>query len=105
MTRFADDIEKFAPEPILWVVIGRCRGTKIPKRKSMPKYKVLDWSEGRKWLDFETEYGYGAPKQPAIYVYTEHYVIGIDQYDGATSLFAVPRYPVNCKPQMLGGGG
>lgn len=104
MTILANDIEKFAPEPILFVVIGECEGAKIPKRKSMPKYKVLDWSEGRQWLDFETEYGYGAPKQPALYAYTQNYVIGISQYDGATSFFFIPRNPIPCKPDMPGGG-
>ena len=118
MTTFADYLECVADEPIICVVIGKLEwddywdddwdddwnSVSVPNYRDIPKGQVLPWSEGRKWLEFKTSYGFGSPKQPAVYCYTENYVIFMTQYDGATSASAVPRNPINIMPEMPGGG-
>ena len=68
-----------------------------------PRNKVITWDEAKKWLNYDFDAGYGAPSCNAIWVWTTSKVIGIDQYDGSTSPFTVPRNPTDGSPSMPGG--
>ena len=96
-------------EPVLGVVIGEMGwgdygSENVPNYEQIPKGKVLPWEEAKRWLDYEFDRGYGAPKCNAVYVWTTTKVIAITQYDGATSPFCVPRNPVDIMPSMPGTG-
>ena len=109
METFADYLEKVAEEPILYAVIGEMGwgeyGSEgVSGYSEQPKNKLLKWEDARKWLDYETSYGYGAPKQNAVYCWTENWIVFMSQYDdGSTSAESLPRNPVDCVPKMPGG--
>lgn len=100
--------EEAAGEEILSLVIGAMGwgdfgSEAVAKYEEQPRGKLLDWSDGKKYIDYEFDSGYGAPGCNAIYVWTTNHVIAISQYDGSTSSFKVPRNPVDCVPEMPGG--
>lgn len=47
--------------------------------------------------------GFGAPECYAAYIWTNHRVLWVTQYDGATGLNSAPRNPVAITPVMPGG--
>jgi len=75
---------------------------KIPNYLLMPKRRVLTWEEAQKWLDYKFDSGYGSQSCNTVYVWTEAKVFGISQYDGAVSMFSMPRNPIDCEPEMPG---
>jgi hypothetical protein len=92
-------------EKILGVVIGEMAwepDRKIPNFDAMPKSRVLSWDEAQGFLDYDFNEGYGTPGCNAITAWTETKVIAINQYDGATSIFSLPRNPINHDPIMPG---
>lgn len=109
METFADYLESIVEEPIIYIVIGEMGGIgdfgsdDVPDYDKIPKGQVLSWENGRKWLAFQTSYEHGAPKQPAVYCYTENYVVFMSQHDGATEAWAIPRNPIDIMPEMPGG--
>ena len=108
MRTFADHLEEVANEPILYAVIGEMgwgdyNSEGVPNYSEQPKNELLKWEDARKWLDYETDYGYGAPKQNAVYCWTENWIVFMWQYDGATGADRIPRNPVACIPTMPGG--
>jgi hypothetical protein len=90
------------------VVIGKFGwgdyGTEeIPNYQEQPRGKLISWEEAQKWLNYEFNSGYGAPKCNSVYVWTPTKVMFVVQYDGSTSLHSVPRNPVDCTVEMPGG--
>lgn len=111
MANLKDWLENVAgDEPIEAVVIGEMGwgddygSEDIPGYSEHPRYVPLTWEQAAPHLDYEFSSGFGAPSCEAVYAWTPTRVIGISQYDGATSPFTVPRNPVECKPEMPGGG-
>ena len=96
-------------EPIEGVVIGAMGwggdyGSEgIPDYDLIPKDALLSWDEAQKYLRYEFSDGFGAPGCNAITVWTATKVMAISQYDGSTSLFWLPRHPINHTPEMPGG--
>ena len=106
----AEEIEeKAGGEEILGAVIGEMgwgedyNSEDVPKYKEQPKNKLIPWNKARPLLNYEWYQSYGAPTCNAIYVWTESWVILVDQYDGATSVIRIPRNPIDCEPIMPGG--
>ncbi len=100
--------EEAAGEPIEGVVIGEMGwgdygSESVSIYASQPRGKLLDWKTARPLLDYEFDAGFGAPGCNAICVWTPSKVIGISQYDGATSPFSMPRNPADHMPEMPGG--
>lgn len=115
MTNFAKDIEQAAEgEEIIGIVVGpfgwgswgeegyledEVVRVKIPWEK---RGVVLTWQEARPLLDYDYGDGFGAPECHAIVAWTENRVIFVGQYDGATSVYSLPRHPSPCRPYMPG---
>lgn len=110
MTAFAEDLEKAAgDEPITHAVIGDMGWAEYGQDErhaaaAARRGVVLPWSEARPLLDYAYDGGYGAPDCQAVYAWTETQVIYVSQYDGSTSVYSLPRNPVDCDPEMPGGG-
>lgn len=63
---------------------------------------VLTWEQARPQLEYVMDTSFGAPECNAVYAWTEERVIFVCEYDGATGVVWVPRYPVECAPVMGG---
>lgn len=66
--------------------------------------KVYEFSMQEYWLNIRFDSSHGREEQPAMYLWTENFVIVVACYDGATSLVKVNKNPVDCNPQSIGGG-
>ena len=93
---FAEVLEEAAGEPIICAAIGPYSweyNTKDGPIKIPKKYqgKVTDWDGIRKYLEYPYESDYGSPKCHAVYAWTEHYVLWVRDYDGATTIHRVVR--------------
>lgn len=65
---------------------------------------VLTLDEAKPYMQSWDFYGgYGAPDCYAAYIWTNHRVIWVTQYDGATTLSSAPRNPCDTMPEMPGG--
>lgn len=100
--------EMAAEEQIESVVIGEMGwgdygSEAIPNYSEQPRGKTIPWSEAQKFLKYDFDSGYGAPGCNAVYVWTSTKILFVWQYDGATSMCAIPRNPVDCMPEMPGG--
>ncbi len=76
-------------------------------RKPIPvslKTKPQKWEDVRDYLHYMYDRGYGSPGCHAVYVYTADHVVFVSTYDGSTYLGKMPRNPVDCQPEMWGGG-
>ena len=65
-----------------------------------PPGKVLPWAEAYIYLDHEYDDGFGGTDCPPTYAWTETKVLYVHEYDGATSVYSVPRHPVDCTPSF-----
>ena len=65
---------------------------------------LLTWEEVRDDLDYKFNPNQYNIQCHAIYAWTASKVIFISQYDGSTEIYSIPRNPVDCKPEMPGGG-
>lgn len=66
--------------------------------------RILTLEEARPFMKgWSFHGGYGAPTCYAAYIWTNHRVIWVTQYDGSTSLSSMPRNPLVCQPDMPGG--
>lgn len=73
----------------------------IPKNK---RGVLLTLEEAKPFMDGWTFHGgYGSPECYATFIWTNHRVIWVTQYDGSTTLDSMPRHPVDCLPDMPGG--
>lgn len=105
----AELIEEEAEEQILFAVIGDMgwgdgyKSEHVPNYDQQPKYKLLKWDDASKWLDYDTDFGYGAPSHNSVYCWTENFVLFFSQYDGSTNVERIPRNPISCEPYMPGG--
>lgn len=105
---FWDDLVSACPEgeTIEKVVIGRFGwygdNPRVESTKDV-QGKVLSADEAKPLLSYNYYRGYGSPDCHAVYCWTKNRVIFVSQYDGATSVCSVPRFPVECEPDMPGG--
>lgn len=100
-------VEEARGEEIEAVVIGEMgwgdyNSENVPGYSDQTKGEVITWEEAQKFLNYEFDSGYGAPKCNAIYAWTKSWIIAIEQYDGSVSPFSIPRNPIACNPQMPG---
>lgn len=70
--------------------------------KGQPLGQLLTWDE-RHWIDYEFSDGFGGVGCNNINVWTDRRIMFVAQYDGATCLHWVPRFPRNHMPDMPGG--
>ena len=101
-------LEEANGEQIHAVVIGEMGwgdygSDAVPNYAEQPRGVVLTWDEALPWIDYQFHDGYGAPGCNAIVAWTDSLIISIDQYDGATSCFSIPRHPTDHMPEMPGG--
>ena len=61
----------------------------------------LDWEDVEEFLDYEYDDGFGSAECDAIYIWTENYLVGVSEYDGATSIVGYPRNPVACRVEYF----
>lgn len=102
MSNFLANVLAACPEPIQWFVIGEEEYTwDDSKFDHMPKGEILIWDESKKLLDFEYDSGFGSVDGPAIFAWSENYVVFSSEYDGAQDFVAIPRNPTNCMPRWL----
>ncbi len=88
-------------EPILAVVIGHGeRGDSIP-RGERQHGKVLSWEEAAPLLDYPFYAGFGGAGCESAYAWTENLIIGVYEYDGATSVESLPRHPIEGEQTFL----
>lgn len=109
MANFLNEIQELLNgEEVEAIVIGNNSwGDYGLKGKVIPPElfnKVVDWDIAKQYLNYEYDDGYGAPECHAVYVYTKARILFVNNYDGSTSLCAIPRHPIDCKPIMPGGG-
>ena len=100
-------LEETEESEIVAVVIGKMGWDDfgkegVPQYDSQPKGVILKWEEAKPWLNYEFDSGYGSPECNSIYVWTQNKILFIVEYDGSTSMYSVPRNPVNCMPEMPG---
>jgi hypothetical protein len=109
MSIFAADLEEAAgAESIEKVVIGPFGWDGYDEKPefSIPDHLLgvpLDWAVAKPLLTYEYSTGYGAPGCHAVYAYTNRHVLIVVQYDGSTSITAIPRNPEPGMPTMPGG--
>jgi len=112
MSTFAEDIERAAgDEPIEAITVAFFR----PPWDSEPEQdakgfpapltgKPVPWADVRALLDYEYDDGYGGADCHAVYAWTPTRVLFVHEYDGSTSIAAVPRNPSLIVPEYSGGG-
>lgn len=109
---YATEIEEAAGgEKILGIVIGEFGGSSMvdllgsrnPIKKEL-RGKVIPWSEARNLLNYNYDDGFGGKDCHPIVAWTENAVIISGCYDGATWVQAVPRNPIDTRPDFIGGG-
>lgn len=101
---FAEDIEAVAgDEPIEAVVIGEYRWNDYRGIDSKKVCRPITWAEARPLLDYDYDRGFGGVECHSIYAYTATAIIFVVQYDGATYVDKMPRFPCECEPIMPGG--
>jgi len=76
---------------------------------SIPEEKIgkviTDLESVKDILDQFSFYGgYGSEACPAVCVWLRHSIVVVRCYDGATSLQAIPRNPIDVLPSFVGGG-
>ncbi len=112
---FADEIERKAGEPIEAIVIGPFGwgsmgdepgyGEKDVRESVLPNRGIVqNWADVRRMLDYDYGREFGAPGCDAIWAYTKRKVLFVSEYDGSTTIVAVPRNPEPGVPSMPGGG-
>ena len=96
---FAEEIEEAAEgEPIEAILIYRppyvpsSADDKL-KRTDLPFGMVLGWEQARHYLDYNYDRGFGTQECHSIIAWTASWVLYVDEYDGATSVGALPRNP------------
>lgn len=62
--------------------------------------RVLTWEEAAPILDEEYNDGYGSADCFPFYAWTNTHIYFVCEYDGATSISAVPRNPRDIKPDF-----
>jgi hypothetical protein len=86
-------------EPIEAVVIGTA-GYDSNVSKEF-RNRLLTWKEAKKLLTYGFYSGFGSAGCDAVYAWTPTKILFVHQYDGATTLKAVPRHPGVCEPDYL----
>ena len=72
--------------------------------KRNQKNKLMTIDEAKPLMNgWSFDGGFGSPDCYATYIWTNKRVIWVTQYDGSTNLDSMPRNPIACKPDMLGG--
>jgi hypothetical protein len=109
---FWEELEEKAETPIEAVCIGEygwggyVSGKDCEKRRNMvPKDKqniLLTAEEAAKYLSYDFDSGYGAPKCHSVTVWSETRVVFVVQYDGSVSIDYVPRAPEPNSAVMFG---
>jgi hypothetical protein len=100
---FAQEIEEAAyGETIIAVVVGE-KGSGIKAPGENGPDIVQSWEEVRDGLDYQHDAGFGGRECHSIYAWTAGRVLFVTEYDGATSVESVPRFPRAGKPQSMGG--
>lgn len=95
-------LEEMAEESIRWAVIGRPGEGSPPD--PVPSGELLPWAEAGPYLDYDYDAGYGMIGCHAVWAWTEHWVVAINCYDGATEPYRIPRNPTAIMPEIVGGG-
>jgi len=103
-TPFEDLLEAIGTEKCIGVVFGEQSWGMEDEFPDFPIGKVISLEEAKKYLSYKYDTGFGSPELPALYAWTDTRVILINVYDGATSFKSVPRNPIACLPEMIGGG-
>ena len=76
-----------------------------PKIPDNMRKRVLTLAEAEPFMQhWWFSGGYGSPDCYATYIWTNKRVFFVQTYDGSTDLVSVPRAPINCNPDMPGGG-
>lgn len=100
-------LEMAGSEEIEAVVLGYVGAPTITtaggKQPNAPLGVLLTWEQALPWLQYKFDDGFGAVECHSVYAWTPTKVIAIEQYDGSTSPFAIPRNPTACFPMMPGG--
>ena len=86
-------------EDIEYIVIGEMYHER--DNEKIPINTILAWNDAEKYIDYDFDSGYGMTGCHPIYAWTKNYIIVIQEYDGSTCCSAVPRHPVDCKPDYL----
>jgi hypothetical protein len=106
MSTFREDIKSAAGgEKIIGIVIGDMGWGNYNSegKPAWVKGELLKWKDTKEMLDYEYDDGYGSPDCQAITAWTKTKVIFVVQYDGSTSVWAIPRNPIAHMPEMPGG--
>ena len=97
-----------AEDDIAAVVIGHYGWGSDEEEETLAKVPdamkgvMLTAGQAKPLLSYEYDSSFGAPKCHAVYLWTSTRVIFVSQYDGSTSIEAVPRLPNDCWPKMPG---
>lgn len=107
---WSDLLEHLEPEEVIEsICFGEFGwgGFMMPEN-SIPESKIgvlLSPTEARDLMrGWSFNGGFGSPRCFAAYIWTDRNVFHVTEYDGATTLFGIPRNPVACLPEMSGGG-
>jgi len=94
-------------EEIEAVVFGDYVGCDEPQNPIPDKIKCipLTFEQAKPYmLNWSVIDEYGSADCYAMHVWTNQRVMWITQYDGAASIDSMPRNPIECIPEVFGGG-
>ena len=102
---FPWDDDKEVP---VYLVLGKTWGGYTEKDydlEGLPYGELIKWDDNVRRILSKIKFGsgYGAPECPAVIVWTYRYVYAIEEYDGSTGWFQIPRVPVTMEPGTFGG--
>ena len=102
---FAAEIEAYiGPERIEACVVGAWPSHNEPPPIAIPPERVgvpVQWGEAREWLAYEASHDFGGADCHPVYLWTPTRVVVIREYDGSTSIGAVPRHPIHGEAAFL----
>ena len=71
-----------------------------PKREADKLNRVLTWEEAAPILDEEYDDGYGSAECWPFYAWSNTHIYFVREYDGSTSISAIPRNPRDIEPDF-----
>jgi len=100
LRHWLEEAEQECGETILAMVVGVHDGSEWNTKPQPDENVILSRDDGLAKVDEEFSDGYGSADCFPLYAWTASRVFYVHEYDGATGLRWIPRYPVNIAPSF-----
>lgn len=97
-----EEHERFYGEPIEAMVVGKHYDRMFDDEARADENVTLSREDGLAKVDEEYGNGYGGAHCYPLYAWTASRIFLVHEYDGATGMVWVPRYPMAVKPDFGG---